>query len=147
MSVTIDLYKLSCEDNRIDKTDFLGAATSVSGTIRGDLDSYSPEISVQQTLIGYNYAHISFNNKWYFITDINHLRTGLSVLYLRCDPLYTYKDHILQLPVVAARAADRLRQSPYIVDSKLQFAAYKQIRTFNLGSFTGASSKILITAG
>lgn len=147
MAITIDLYKISCEDNRIDKTAFLGAATSVSGTIRGDLDSFSPEISVQQTLIGYNYAHISFNDKWYYITDINHLRTGLSVLYLRCDPLYTYKDQIMQLPVIASRTADRVQQSPYIPDSKMQFAAYKQIRTFNLGTFDGSSFKVLITAG
>lgn len=151
MSIHVYLYNCSADRCVLDKTAHLtpAAGLDLQGTIRGSIDVYAPEIDIERTitLSDYNYVQIPYFSRYYYITEATVIRTGLTRCRLECDPLMSFKDQILALPAIAVRTADRTQQSPYLIDHKIQFAAYKQIRTFNLGAFEGTTFKVMVTAG
>ena len=112
--VTLNLYQVSCDPHTVDKTDYITASSTVTGTIRGELDVQRPVIECTGDLSGYNYA--ALNDRYYHIDSCNRLRTGLSLLTLSTDVLWTYKDAIYQLPAVVDRSYRMV--NAYLPDSR-----------------------------
>ena len=120
--VTLNLYTVSCDPHTVDKTDYITASTTVTGTIRGELDVQRPVIECTGDLSGYNYA--SLDGRCYHIDSCNRLRTGLSLLTLSTDVLWTYKDAIYLLPAVVDRSYRMV--NAYLPDSKQRVRQYTQ---------------------
>ena len=120
--VTLNLYQVSCDPHTVDKTDYITATTAVSGTIRGDLDVQRPVIDIAGDVSGYNYAELG--GRYYHIDSCNRMRTGLSVLTLSTDVLWTYKDAIYLLPAVVDRSYRMV--NAYLPDSKQRVRQYTQ---------------------
>lgn len=120
--VTLNLYKVNCDPHTVDKTDYITETAAVTGTIRGDLDVQRPVIYVDGDVSGYNYAEL--NDRYYHIDSCNRVRTGLSVLTLSTDVLWTYKDALYLLPAVVDRSYRMV--NAYLPDSKQRVRQYTQ---------------------
>ena len=85
--MNIKLYKMSCEDNRIDKTSFLTYVLEYEGSLRTETSLLNPQIDIQHggksDFTQFNYAYIEDFNRYYFIDDITSVRTYISRLHLR----------------------------------------------------------------
>lgn len=96
MSFTIDFQINSSENNRLDKT--TSTVLSLSGTLKEGTSIVNPVILVEAspaTLAVCNYAVISvFNNRRYFITDVQSYRNALTEVHMKCDVLSTYASQI-----------------------------------------------------
>lgn len=103
MSFAVDLMVNRQELNRITKgPDFV---VTVNGTLKEETDIVNPEILIEYngTLTNVNYMKIASFHRYYFITKIESVRTGLWRVHGHCDVLKTYSEGILGTKAVIAR--------------------------------------------
>ena len=97
--MNIILYVNNSEKNKIGKT--LTNDFSLSGTLRDATNIINPVILIEISEIGnYNYCYINNFNRYYFITDITVIRTGLFAISLTVDVLESFKSDIKNLSVI-----------------------------------------------
>lgn len=103
----IVLKRFTCEENRLDKTNFFTNQTTLSGTLREACDVLNPVIYCEISNPNiYNYCSIElFGNRSYFIKNFEYVNNKLVRLYLHVDVLQTYKDMILNLTPVISRTS------------------------------------------
>lgn len=147
----INLYTVSCDPHTVDKTDYIMATAAVSGTVRGELDIQVPIVEITGDISGYNYAEI--DGRYYHIENCNRLRTGLSVVRMSVDVLWTYKDAIYALPAVASRSYRLV--NAYLPDDQQKIRQYTQCVNKEIGTTAldhnsfhySSSGHILLTVG
>lgn len=124
MAFDIVLMNNQQELNKITKTPT--TVMTLSGTLREQTDIVDPQINVEYagTLVNVNYMYISEFHRYYFITKIESVRTGLWRIYGHCDVLKTYSEGILGTPCVVARSESKYNL--YLNDSA--FKAYSNPR-------------------
>lgn len=97
--MNITLYVNNSEKNKIGKN--LTNDFSLSGTLRDATNIINPVILIELNEIGnYNYCYIPNFNRYYFITDITVIRTGLFAISLMVDVLESFKTDIKNLSVI-----------------------------------------------
>lgn len=107
MSFNIVLMNNQQELNKISKTPT--TVMTLTGTLRDEADLVNPVILVEYdgTLTNCNYMRIETFNRYYFITKIESVRTGLWRIYGHCDVLKTYSEAILNTECVVARSESK----------------------------------------
>ena len=97
--MNITLYVNKSEKNKIGKN--LTNDFSLSGTLRDVTNIINPVILIELNEINnYNYCYILDFNRYYFITDITVIRTGLFAISLMVDVLESFKTDIKNLSVI-----------------------------------------------
>lgn len=101
------LYQCLCENNRLDKRGYLTQLFELDGTLREECSLITPVIQVQlielAKIIKANYAYIPDFGRYYYIDDIVGERTSIVSLYMRSDPLMSFREGILDLDVFCSR--------------------------------------------
>lgn len=132
MAFDIVLMNNQEELNKISKNPT--TVMTLSGTLREQTDIVDPQINVEYSgnLVNVNYMYISEFNRYYFITKIESVRTGLWRIYAHCDVLKTYAQAILGTECVVARSEKRynlfLNDAAFKAYSnpRIQIAAFPQ---------------------
>lgn len=97
--MNITLYVNHSEKNKIDKN--LTNNFSLSGSLRDATNIVNPVILIEiNEISNYNYCYISDFKRYYFITDITVIRTGLFAISLMVDVLESFKTDIKNLSVI-----------------------------------------------
>ena len=97
--MNIILYDNKSPKNKIGKT--LVNANNITGTLRGETSTSNIQLMLNIVdLNPYNYMYIADFGKYYFITNIISVRTGLWLVSASIDVLESYKNEILQLNVI-----------------------------------------------
>lgn len=98
----VKLYKTSSENEKVKKD--LTDEISLDGNMRESSSILNFALNVEHNdLSSYNYAYIEAFHRYYYITDITMVRTGLWRLSMRVDVLMTYKDQFLPLQAIVSR--------------------------------------------
>ena len=107
MAFDIVLMNNQQELNKISKTPT--TVMTLTGTLKEETDIVDPVIVIEYngTLTNTNYMYISEFNRYYFITKVESVRTGLWRIYAHCDVLKTYSEAILGTECVVARSENR----------------------------------------
>lgn len=88
----VTFYKTTDNKNVINKV--LTSPLTINLNIKEDNPDYAPVLKMVTDVTGYNYCHIPFFNRFYFVDRVE--RKGQIILVgLSCDVLETYKDDIL----------------------------------------------------
>lgn len=88
----VTFYKTKDDKNVINKT--LTDPLTINLNIKDDNPEYTPVLKMVTDVTGYNYCHIPFFKRFYFVDRIE--RKGQIILVgLSCDVLETYKTDIL----------------------------------------------------
>ena len=124
MAFDIVLMNNQEELNKISKSPV--TVMTLTGTLREETDIVNPAINIEYagTLTNVNYMYIQEFNRYYFITKIESVRSGLWRVYAHCDVLKTYSEAILGTPCVVARS--ETRYNLYLNDAA--FKAYSNPR-------------------
>lgn len=97
----IDLELLVNISERNKMTKSLQTGPVLSGSLREGSSILDPVVLVEAgTLTGYNYAHIPIFGRYYYITDIVSVRTGLWEISMHTDPLMTYRSQLMDVSVI-----------------------------------------------
>lgn len=90
----IQLCINNSENNKIKKN--ITTGETLSGNLRNESNIISPSIIISTgNPSGYNYAYIPEWKRYYYITDITSVRTGIWQLQLKSDPLMSFAEQIL----------------------------------------------------
>lgn len=139
MSFSIELMNNQQELNKISKTP--ASVMTLTGTLREQTDIVDLQINVEYngTLTNVNYMYIAEFHRYYFITKIESVRTGLWRIYAHCDVLKTYSEAILGTEAVIARSESdwnlMLNDSMFKVYSNPRFSIAKFSGSFNGTSY------------
>lgn len=100
---SISLMNNQEELNKISKNPSI--VMTLNGTLREETSLIDPVVIIEYngTLTNVNYAYIPEFNRYYFITQIESVRTGLWRVCCHCDVLKTYAQAILGCECVVAR--------------------------------------------
>lgn len=147
--MTFQIYDYAGDPRKIDKTSLLGQGVSMTGTCKQPVDVVRPEITVQDYDPNANYAYIAEFGRYYWITEAKAINNDLFTLYLKSDPLTSFRNDILGLACYVERSELADNQSPYANDNLCPFNVYTDVAqhvigtlNFNLGKYD-----VLITAG
>ena len=98
----ITLYTNESEKNKLEKT--LDHPILLEGTLRDESSIINPIILIssekEDIPYMYNYAYIPAFGRYYFITDIESVRTGIWRVSMHVDVLMSYKEQIKNLNVI-----------------------------------------------
>ena len=143
----IKLFYNSSDNRCIKKT--LQGEFNITGTLRDEASIISPTIVIQiAESIRFNYAYIPAFKRYYYINNVESVRTGVWKVYMEVDPLMSFKTDILALKVVAAKQSLITNGDEYIDDGSLvtDNLIFKNVYNFANG-FNDNGEYILITAG
>lgn len=104
--MTIQLASYDGEKNRIQKQ--VSFTVNLEGTLRESSDVVNPSILVESpvdAICGFNYAFIPEFQRYYFIQNFTAFRTGLTIITMSVDVLFTYKESILNSPAIIVRSS------------------------------------------
>lgn len=144
--MNIILYVNNSEKNKIGKT--LTNDFSLSGTLRDATNIINPVILIEISEIGnYNYCYINNFNRYYFITDITVIRTGLFAISLMVDVLESFKSDIKNLSVILLNTQN-VGSSNYLPSQVFRNNVKSKTDILNFPNGLNDSGEfILITAG
>lgn len=95
----VEFYNTTDNSNTINKT--LQPIKTLNIIFRQEVDEATPFIIMNKNnLTGSNYVHIPNFNRYYFISSVNNYTANLVRINLVTDLLMTYKDEILNSPVL-----------------------------------------------
>ena len=143
----IKLFYNSSDNRNIKKT--LQGEFNITGTLRDEASIISPTIVIQsESPIRFNYAYITDFKRYYYINNVESVRTGVWRVYMEVDPLMSFKTDILALKVVANKQSLITNGDEYIDDGSLvtDNLIFKNVYNFANG-FNDNGEYILITAG
>ena len=125
MSFIVNLMNNTQELNKISKSPT--SVVSLKGTLRKETSIVDPVIEIEYsgTLTNCNYAYIPEFHRYYFITNIESVVTGIWRVYMHCDVLKTYANGILGTPALVSRNEKNynlnLNDSCFRVESKPRY--------------------------
>ena len=93
------LYVNNSEKNKLEKS--LSSDLKLTGKLREESSVVNPSIMIQATNpSSYNYAYIPEFKRYYFITDMVSVRTGLWEISMHVDVLMSFKDSIKSTSII-----------------------------------------------
>lgn len=97
----IVLYQMFSERERINKT--LGTSLELTGALRGESSVVNPSFLIEDSNPSlYNYCYIEDFGRYYFITNITSVRTGIWKIDCAVDVLMSFRTEILNLDVIVS---------------------------------------------
>lgn len=117
--------------------DISSAVGTYTGDSRGEISVDRPMIEIEDTILTGNYAYIAEFGRYYWISERNVLRTGLTELVLHSDALFTFwqTGQLQTLPIYVTRS----EQQPTEANANCGFNTYipdryvqKTARTFSI---------------
>ena len=95
----VEFYHTADNANTVNKT--LNLIKTINIVFRQAVNEQTPFIIMNKdNLIGVNYIHIPNFNRYYFISSVDNYTANLVRINLVTDLLMTYKDEILNTPVL-----------------------------------------------
>ena len=145
MSFNITFMNNQEELNKISKRP--ATVMTLSGHLREETDIVNPVINIEYsgTLTNVNYMWIPEFHRYYFITKIESVRTGLWRVYAHCDVLKTYSEAILGTPCVVARNESQFNLM--LNDSYFKVYANPRLQVVNFPNKFSGYSYVLVMKG
>ena len=145
MSFSIVFMNNQQELNKISKSP--ATVMTLTGTLREETDIVDPQINVEYagTLTNTNYMYIAEFHRYYFITKIESVRTGLWRVYGHCDVLKTYSNAILGTTCVVARSENLYNL--YLNDSAFKVYSNPRLQIAKFPNKFSGESYILAIKG
>lgn len=92
----IKFYNMTAPHEVVDKSDYLGTATTMTGDLRDACDIINPVIDIESSSMpSFNYLYIADFNRYYYITDIVCVSRDIWRISMHCDVLMSFASEIL----------------------------------------------------
>lgn len=143
----ITLYKNNSPNNFISK--IIADATTFTGDLRQDSSVIDPVILIEASnLSDYNYMYIPLFLRFYYINNIESVRTNLWRLTCHVDVLMTYRSQILDHQCIISKQASTDKSDLMIDDGDwvVENKKFNTVINFPAG-LNDTGEYILITAG
>lgn len=146
----VTFYRNNSEDNSINKS-LVPVVTINNVIIKDKLDVVNPVLVLEfdsDYTDSINYAYIDDFDSYYFLAKPAVMTGSKAVVYLRRDPLETFKDEVLGLTAIVDKTEEASKSNMYLNDGSfvVQSNEYNRVMNFPSG-FNENGTFILICAG
>ena len=119
------------------------------GSLREESSIINPVIVVESTRIpkDINYMHINEFGRYYFINDIESVRTNLWRIHATVDPLMTYHDQLLTCSGILAKGERNSNVNMMLDDGSFKVYSDPYIITKSFPAGFPSQSYVLALAG
>lgn len=147
MSFVINFMYNNEPMNKITKTPV--DVFSLEGTLRDESSVANPVILVQHEnpITTVNYAYIPQFRRYYYIKDIESVKTGLWRVTMHCDVLKTFSEGILSSPAIISKSSQKFNLYLNDSDFKCQQNDIIMTKTFPQGFNIAGSYYVLSCFG
>lgn len=91
--MTMKLYDNRSPVNKVDKD--IVQTDVLTGTLREESSIIAPVITIERSSpVGFNYVYIPDFGRYYYVQEVDVVRTGLIRLHLKVDPLMSFSTGI-----------------------------------------------------
>lgn len=147
----ITFYKCSAENKRVDKTNYLTGLYTIEGSFRDSSDVIDPVVTIEHDDFAfqlYNYCYIYKFKRYYYITEIKSIRTGLWQISLHCDVLYTWRAELANELAILEKSSNLGDSNPYLDDGTFVMDSRKNVKVVPFPTpLNEEGNYILICAG
>lgn len=123
----IKFYTYEGKPNVINKS--LPDEVVINGKMVNDYSIDNPTIKLQTFVPNYNYAYVPSLNRYYWVEDFDIEPNKFYIVYLKLDPLMTFKEEIMKAHVHLS--------SCFLKDSNKKLSGFKGISEGMSPTFTG----------
>lgn len=103
MALNVTFGVCSCENEVVDKTDFIEWDEDATECNRVNTDLLNPVLMCNKDMRTYNYVYIPYFGRWYFVESVEGVAGTHCTLHCHVDVLYTYRTEILGLSCFVSR--------------------------------------------
>ena len=129
MALTISVGTISCENEVVDKSDYIEWTTEEMSAQLVNTDILNPVLKMLAGRHTTNYVYIAeFGGRYYFVESVEAVAGGHCLLRCHVDVLHTYRDSIKALTCLVSR--NEFDENPFLVDPLVpiekQFVVYSK---------------------
>lgn len=133
MAFKISCGKCSCENEVVNKEDFITWESQNETAQMVNTDILNPILKLLDSKIDCNYVYIrDFGGRFYFVENAESIAGGHCLLHCHVDVLYSYKDSIKNLECLVSR--NEFKENPFLVDTLLPIEKKFDVYSKNVGS-------------
>lgn len=145
---TLQLYTNNSEYDHVDKN-LTQIGSDIVCTARGECSILRPVIEVELSSFptNANYMYIADFGRYYFITEITSVRTGLWRISGAVDPLTSFATQIKACTGIVLRAESEAAYNTYLDDGAFKAYADPAIRTIEFPTGFSTWEYLLVVAG
>ena len=143
----IELYYNQSDYRYINKNVEFGEV--INGTLKDATSIMSPVVVTDSdAILRYNYVYIPEFRRYYEVTEVTSVRTGLWEVSMKCDVLMSFRGDIMRTQVIIDKQSQYVNAYLYIDDGTYiaENKMFTSILNFPAG-FLDNPNIILITAG
>ena len=143
----IELYYNQSDYRYINKNVEFGEV--INGTLKDATSIMSPVVVTDSdAILRYNYVYIPEFRRYYEVTEVTSVRTGLWEVSMKCDVLMSFRGDIMRTQVIIDKQSQYVNADLYIDDGTYiaENKMFTSILNFPAG-FLDNPNIILITAG
>lgn len=141
--MTITAYMCLDDDHHIPK--HLTQAHTFTGSVRGEITVETPIVRVEATSTDFNYIYIPEFNRYYYVLDKVHVRTGIMDLVCKVDVLQSHYTEIIKCPMIAERSDSTY--NPFIKDDNRVYEQRMQHEYVHIGDFDTKTTIVMAVCG
>lgn len=147
----INLFTCTAPNEVVDKSSYISNRFLLEGSFRQSSSVIDPVIIIEKTnpaIFHYNYMYIPQFARYYYINNIETIRTNLWQISAHVDVLYTWRADLQNMQCVIDKTADYSSANLYMDDGSfiLDARRYNQLFPFSTG-LSNDGEFILICAG
>lgn len=134
MAINVYLGVCSCDNDVVDKTDFLEMEENAESCVFVNTDLLNPILKMTKGKKSYNYVHIPyFGDRWYYIESYEGLAGEHCLLHCHVDVLHTYHDSITALSAYVLRNEDITKWKKDMTDRCIPASNRRIVEGWNFG--------------
>lgn len=135
MSIKVKFGEYSCENNELDKTDWLSWYNNGSyvDCQLVNTDILEPVLKVSAAYADATYVEIQDFNRFYFISNPESISGTHCLLHCHVDVLHTYRSGIGNMECLVIRNEDKTKMAKNVVDTNMILSKERRFKNRGFG--------------
>lgn len=117
MGIHVKFGTYTCENNELDKTDWLTMDVQWTDCQLVNTDILNPILKVSNGKVSSTYVEIQEFGRFYFVESVESIAGSHCLLHCHVDVLHTYRTGIKAMECLIARNEDKTKQAVNVVDN------------------------------
>jgi len=117
MAIKVKFGTYSCENNELDKSDWLTMDNTYTDCQLVNTDILNPILKVSSGKVNSTYVEIQDFNRFYFVERVESIPGSHCLLHCHVDVLHTYRTGIKAMECLVTRNEDKSKQASELVDT------------------------------
>ena len=141
----MEIQLLLCTDDKKIFPKHFTVVGTLTGSIRGEISVENPVVRIENPNYVYNYAYIPEFSRYYYVEEMNHVRTYIVDLTLVVDVLQSHYLEFIQCPMIASRSSNTYNK--FVPDKMRTFEQRPVNEYIHIGELNAHYTVVMVAVG